>query len=330
MRDEWRMMRDVLSSTHHSLLITHYSSLITPHSSLLWNRRALVELRGARVGVERVWEAGGVERRAGGVQLQPGGAQRRRDLAPGGGAVRGARLKIGEHDADAFALVERIDLREASRGERPDLLVRRLLVHAPVHLARELSAAAVDVHLRGHRAHPRGRSRQSRARRVSVARLRVAPRLPVDVAELVVEPPRARIFADAFLDEFYRSVVVNRREDDRAELVGGHELRVERRRLVEERAEIPDAERAHVVERELAAVRVNLPTDVLQRAQPVPVGHKTVEAEAHAPRSLRPDVRLFVRRERVLRRAARGGPPPGEEGGRQSGGDHARAQTGAP
>src|SRR5438874_4745064 len=98
-------MRDVLSSTHHS--------------SLLRNRRALVELRGARVSVERVWEAGGVERRAGGVQLQPGGAQRRRDLAPGGGAVRGARLEVREHAADAFALVERINLRESSRGERP-------------------------------------------------------------------------------------------------------------------------------------------------------------------------------------------------------------------
>ena len=146
--------------------------------------------------------------------------------------MRSARLEVGEHAADAFALVERINLCEASRGERPDLLVRGLLVHAPVHLARELSAAAVDVHLRGHRAHPCGRSRQARARRVSVARLRVAPRLPVDVAEVVVEPPVARVLADAFLNESDRGVGVNRGEDDRAELVRGHELRVERRRLV--------------------------------------------------------------------------------------------------
>src|SRR5205085_2501668 len=87
-----------------------------------------------------------------------------------------------------------------------------------------------------------------------------------------------------------------------------------------------DAERAHVVEREVAAVSVNLSTDVLQRAQPVPVGDQTVEAETHAPRRLRPDVRLLVRRERVFRRSSRVEPARGEEGSGESGDDYAREE----
>src|ERR1043165_2846517 len=292
--------------TGYWLLTTSlHSSFILHHSSFLWNRRALVEPRFAGGGVEQVREVQGVERRAGRVKFESVRAERRGDFAPGGGAALEARPEVRERAAEPVALVERVELREPLEGERPDLLVAGSLVHAPVHLAREIAAAALRLHLRCHRVHPRGRAGQTRARRVSLARLREGSGLPVDVTEVLVEPPVARVVADAFLHETDGRVAVNRGEDDRAELVGGHELWVEGGRLVEQRAEVAYAERSHVVEREVAAVGVNLATDVLERAQPVPVGHQPVEAEAQAARRLRPDVEFLVRREGVFLGTAR-------------------------
>jgi hypothetical protein len=72
-------------------------------------------------------------------------------------------------------------------------------------------------------------------------------------------------------------------------------LRVERRRVVEQRREDFQVERAQVVNLDRAFVSVNLAPDILQRTHPVPIRRYRVEAETEPTRLLRFQVQLFGR-----------------------------------
>jgi hypothetical protein len=93
-----------------------------------------------------------------------------------------------------------------------------------------------------------------------------------------VEPPSLRVRGDAFSDQLDGGLHVNRREHDRAVLVGCEKLRVERRGVVEKRREDFQVERAQVVNLDRAFVRLDLAPDVLQRTHPVPIRRERVEA----------------------------------------------------
>jgi hypothetical protein len=84
-----------------------------------------------------------------------------------------------------------------------------------------------------------------------------------------VETPRPRVLARPLLDKADGPLSVNRRQDYRAVLVGGEELRVEGGGLFEQWRESVELQRPEVVELVRARVGRRLAADVLQpRASP--------------------------------------------------------------